>query len=51
MAFGIGPGLTVGGSSAITFHFQDGKTVSAPLRIETVHTIGAMAGMSMGGKP
>ena len=51
MAFGIAPSLTPGGSSAITFHFQDGTTTSAPLRIEAAgDAMGGMAGMNMGGK-
>jgi copper(I)-binding protein len=52
MAFGIAPSLTPGGTSAITFRFQDGKTTSAPLRIEAAgEAMGGMAGMDMGGKP
>ncbi len=52
MAFGIAASLTPGGSSAITFHFQDGRTISAPLRIESPGSAGGgMAGMTMGGKP
>jgi copper(I)-binding protein len=52
MAFGIASSLTPGGTSAITFHFQDGKTTSAPLRIEAPgEAMGGMAGMDMAGKP
>jgi copper(I)-binding protein len=52
MAFNLGPSLNSGGTSEITFHFQDGKTTSAPLRVEPPGDgSGDMAGMDMGGKP
>jgi copper(I)-binding protein len=59
MAFNVAPSLTPGGSSEIIFHFQDGKTTSAPLRIEAAgdgsggssSMGGDMGGMNMGGKP
>ncbi len=51
MAFGIAPSLTPGGASAIIFHFQDGKTTSAPLRVEALGD-GMGSGMvGMGAKP
>jgi len=51
MAFNLAPTLTPGGSSAINFHFADGKTISAPLRIEAAGGSSEnMAGMNMGGK-
>lgn len=48
MAFSPSPTLSPGGSSEIVFHFADGKTKSAPLRIEAAGS--DMAGMNMGGK-
>jgi copper(I)-binding protein len=56
MVFDLVPTLTTGGTSEITLHFQDGKTASAPLRIDSVGSESAgdmapMAGMAMSGKP
>lgn len=56
MAFNLVPTLTPGGSSTIVFHFQDGKTLSAKLRIEAAGGGSDdmakmnMGGMNMGGK-
>jgi copper(I)-binding protein len=55
MAFNLGPSLNPGGTSEITFRFQDGKTTSAPLRVDApgdgAGDMAGMAGMNMGGKP
>lgn len=52
MVFDLAPTLVPGGSGEIIMHFQGGKTVSAPLRIEAVGgDMPAMGGMTMGGKP
>jgi copper(I)-binding protein len=54
MVFDLASSLTLspGGSSEILFHFQDGKTTIAPLRVEAPGggTSGDMAGMHMGAK-
>ena len=49
MAFGLASSLSPGGSSQIVFHFQDGKSKPAPLRVELAGN--EMAGMTMGGHP
>jgi copper(I)-binding protein len=58
MAFGLNPSLaqSPGGTSEIVFHFQDGRTMSAPLRVESAgggamdHSVMHMDG-HMDGKP
>ncbi len=49
MAFNLAPTLAPGRTGRIVMHFADGKSTSAPLRIEAAG--GDMAGMDMGGKP
>lgn len=53
MAFNLAPSLSPGGSSEIEFHFLDGKTTSAPLRVEAPGggTSTGMDGMTMPAKP
>jgi copper(I)-binding protein len=47
MVFGIGPTLTAGRNATITVHFDDGKVVVAPLKVEKMGGDDDMAGMKM----
>jgi hypothetical protein len=51
MVFSLAPSLAPGGSTEIVLHFKDGKSTSAPLRIEAADSGSGMMGMAMDGKP